>query len=199
MGDGFSDEEARPSPFGRRRRLHHLDFEVGSLELTQGTVSQQSHKSARNLGKKAHPRTNGDLWQRRRYFGTSQFEIESQDPVESCEGKQEEAEDEDPAPAIVSLHSSQGSADDNIDLITIPRTDSPVPRETEESGATAEGLTESEVHGRADNHLPPKRFMNPTLEDSDGLTLRPDSLSWLRGVTLIHQTPSLRDTARAHL
>lgn len=197
LSDGFSAEEARPSPFGRRRRLHHLDSEVGSLELTQkASGSQQTRRSAKkHLVKKAYSHTNASLWQRRQYFGTSQFEMESLDPLESIQTKQEEAEDEDLALTTVS---SEESADNYIDFITVPQTDPPVPAEPEESGATAYEWHELQANRRADNHLPPKRIVSIEFEDLGGLTLRPGSLSWLRGVTRISEMPPLSDAARRH-
>lgn len=124
--------------------------------------------------------------QRGQYFGTSQFEIASQDPVESFEMMQEEPEEENwVPPTAVSFQSSPGSADDDIDFIVIPRTDPPGPTEPDESGAAAQEWNELEAYREANNHLPPKRVPIPGFEAPDGLTLRPDSLSWLRGATRI--------------
>lgn len=198
LSDGFSAEEARPSPFARRRRLHHLNSEVGSLELTQNAASsQQTRRSAiKHLDKKAHSQTNASLWHRRQYFGTSQFKMQSQDPLESFETKPGEAKDEDSVPTTVS---SQGSADNEIDFIVSPQTDSPGPTEPEESATTAHEWHElREVTDRADNRLPPKRIMSPESEHSGGLTLRPDPLSWLRGVKRMSGMPQLSDAARRH-
>ncbi|KUI54818.1 hypothetical protein VP1G_02184 [Cytospora mali] len=199
MGDGFSDREARPSPLGRRRRLHHLEPDVGSLELTQKvSVSQQTQKSTRGkLDDKRRSYNNVGLWHRRQYFGTSQFGIEPQDPVDSFEVRQDGTEDEVSAPTTMSVHSGQGSADYDIDLIVIPQTDPPEPSETEENGLAAGEWTELTAD-RANNHLPPKRFLNARFEELDSLTLRPDSMSWLRAVTRTSETPPPNDAVRHH-
>ncbi|KUI68987.1 hypothetical protein VM1G_03975 [Cytospora mali] len=197
MGDGFSDGEARPSPLGRRRRLHHLEPDVGSLELTQKvSASQRWQKSTRGkLDNKDRNYTNVGLWHSRQYFGTSQFGIESQDPVESFEVKQDGTEDEESTLTTMSVHSGQGPADGDIDLIIIPQTDPPEPRETEENGIAAGEWTELAAD-RANNHLPPKRFLNARFEELDSLTLRPDSMSWLRAVTRVSETPPPSDAVR---
>lgn len=178
LSDGFSTEEARPSSFARRRRLHYLESEVGSLELTQNAASpHQTRRSAtKHLDKKARSHTNASLWHRRHYFGTSQFEMQSQDPLESFETKPGEAKDED---SVFTTVSSQGSADNEIDFSVSPQTDSSGPTEPEESATTAHEWHElREVTGRADNRLPPKRIMSPESEHSGDLTLRPNSRSW---------------------
>lgn len=178
--DGFSAEEARPSHLGRRRRLHHLDSEVGSLELTQkAAASQKTQRPARrNNEQKTHSHMTAKFWQRRQYFGTSQFETEDQDPVESFEVKQK-AEDEDFAPTTVSVHSSGRSVDDEFDFITITQTEPLEPAKSEEREVAVQEWNELEANGRADNQLPPKRVLSTGFEESDGLTLRPGSLSWL--------------------
>lgn len=198
LSDGFSAEEARPSPFGRRRRLHHLDSDIKSLELTQKAVtSQQTQRSTRrDIEKKSHSHTNTTFGQRRHYFGTSLFDVEFHDPVESFEMKPEEAEDEDSPPTTVSIHSSQESAENDIHFITIPQTDTPEPTKPEESRVAAPEWNGPRAFGRAENQLPPKRILSTGFEDSDGLSLRPGSLSWLRGVTRISDTPPLSDATR---
>ncbi|KAK7749043.1 hypothetical protein SLS53_001069 [Cytospora paraplurivora] len=177
-GDGFSDGEARPSHARKKRRLRHLEPKVGSLELTlKAATSQRTQSSASSNSKmKEHSHPNVRLWHSRQYFGTSQFEFESQDPVESSEVKQEEVGDEYLALTGLSAHGSKESAYDAFDLIVIARSDTPGPGETEERGAAAVELTELEAEHRAHNHLPPKRTLKSDYDNSDDLTLRPTSL-----------------------
>ncbi|ROW14505.1 hypothetical protein VPNG_03174 [Cytospora leucostoma] len=195
--DGFSDGEARPSHAWKKRRLRHLEPKVGSLELTLKAATSQrpQSSSSRNSKMKEHSHPNVRLWHSRQYFGTSQFDFESQDSVETFEVKQEEVGDEDLAPTGLGVHGSQESAYDAFDLIVIPRSDTPVPGETEERGAAAVELTELEAEHRAHSHLPPKRILVPDYDSSDGLTLRPTSLRWLRGFTRISETPPMSDAA----
>lgn len=109
--------------------------------------------------------------------------------------KQEEVADEGLAPTGLSVHGSQESAYDDFDLIITPRSDTPGPGETGKRGAAAEELTQLEAEHRTHNHLPPKRILDCDYDDSDGLTLRPTPLRWLRGSTRISETPPMSDAA----
>lgn len=56
LTDGFTKDEARPLLLGKRRRLQHLDINVGSLDLTQtGIASQQRQKEMSPKAKRRFP------------------------------------------------------------------------------------------------------------------------------------------------
>lgn len=56
LTDGFTKDEARPLSLGKRRRLQHLDINVGSLDLTQtGIASQQRQREMSPEAKRRFP------------------------------------------------------------------------------------------------------------------------------------------------
>lgn len=90
--DGFTNEEARPSPYRKTdRRVKSTLTELNRLDLTQkGAATQKMDGPTWLRGQK---RSNAakitSLWSNRRYIGPSQFQIESQDPLESFDNNSE--------------------------------------------------------------------------------------------------------------
>lgn len=87
--DGFTREEARPSPFSKKDRKprNSLAGRLDPLELTQkGQATQKMDGPTWPRGqKRSRTSTTAGLWNNRHYFGTSQFQVDSQDPVEILE------------------------------------------------------------------------------------------------------------------
>lgn len=127
LTDGFTNNETRPTFRGRRRRLQHLDINVGTLDMTQTSLASQqtpknmSERLAQNTSPdtKTRPRarTAAGLWRRPQLFGTSQFELDSDDLVVFPEVKPTPTKRRLPEP-------------DSFGTIVIPRTDSPRPKKT---------------------------------------------------------------------
>lgn len=188
LTDGFTEVEARPLFLGKRRRLQHLDLNVGSLDLTQtGKTSQQRQRENSPEAKsRTHARTTAGLWHGRRYFSTSQFKIESQDPDESS--------DVEEAPAKghkIDLDRNGGPTRlvDNFGPIVIPRTDSPRPENTGKMDSSSQSPGEVVRDSSPSIQLFPKRSMNDETGKSDLLTLRPGPPSRLKFDFVIPATP----------
>lgn len=190
MTDGFTEFEARPLFLGKRRRLQHLDVNVGSLDLTQtGNASQQRQREISPEAKRRpQDRTTAGLWRERQYFSASQFEIESQDPVESSHAKE----------LLVKVHKTGLEKHgrripllDNSGPIVIPRTDSPQPERTCKQDSSSENPTELVRDSSPSTCLLPKRNINSETGKEDSLTLRPGPPSWPRSDFVITDTPLL--------
>lgn len=188
LTDGFTKDEARPLFLGKRRRLQHLDVNVGSLDLTQsGNASQQRQREISPEARgRTQTRTTAGLWSGRQYFGASQFKTESQDPDESSEVKE--------APAArhkidLDRHGKPYHLVDNFDPIVIPRTDSPQPENTGKSDSSNESPGEVVQDSSPSMQLFSKRSTNGETGKWDSLTLRPGPPSRPRPYFAIADTP----------
>lgn len=130
IGDGFEGDEARPSPYWKRRRIANGELHIGHLELTQkGAATQKIQGPTWLRGqKKMRPATNISLWNRRQYFGSSQFQIDSQDPLEPFEANTEpQTEHEVHHDSHKGRRFNQDILDDDVDevieLLIIPPDD----------------------------------------------------------------------------
>lgn len=188
LTDGFTEVEARPLFLGKRRRLQHLDLNVGSLDLTQtGKASQQRRRENSPEAKtRTHARTTAGLWHGRRYFSTSQFTIESQDPDESSDVEEAPAKGHE-----IGLDRNGGPTRlvDNFGPIVIPRTDSPRPDNTSKLDSSSESPGEMVRDSSPSTQLFPKRSMEDETGKSDLLTLRPGPTSRLKSDFVITDTP----------
>jgi hypothetical protein len=169
--DGFTDDEARPSYPGKRRRLQHLDINLGSLELTQNSLASQQgpHGVSHKAKMRPQTRTAAGLGRGRKYFGASQFEREPQDSVEL------------PKVKITPVKRDQMKLD-SFDPVTMPRTDWESP-----SGIHDEIIQDSSPS----KHLLPKRNMNEGNKRIGPLDPRPGRPSWPNSDFVIPDTPLL--------
>lgn len=251
ISDGFTSDEAHPSPHKRRERRTKStlsEVQPKHLELTQkGAATQKLDGPTWARGqKRARPAPIA----KRQYFGSSQFQIESEDPLESFEIKEPRTEpgssrdrskrlvsqicddDDEPNdfltyPDELDEHSSQADSngnvdiltvpkklnkrlrrlssddepvdllevsdgDEELDLLTIPRTDTPEPHMKD---ASSESRLSPWGGSNSDGLLPAKRMLNVQDYSRDDLTLRPDSREWLRGVRRVSETPPWKDAA----
>lgn len=188
LTDGFTEVEARPLFLGKRRRLQQLDINVGSLDLTQtGKASQQMRREiSPEVKRQTQTRTTAGLWRGRQYFGSSQFEIESQDPDESSEVKEatEKGHKMD-----LDRHGRPIHLVDNFGPVVIPRTDSPRPENSGKLDSSSELPGEVVQDSSPSMQLFPKRSMNYETGKSDSLTLRPGPPSRLKSDFVIPDTP----------
>lgn len=187
LTDGFTEDEARPIFLGKRRRLQHLDINVGSLDLTQtGNASQQRQgEISAEARRPTETRPTAGLWRGRQYFSASQFKTGSSDPDEPPEAKE--------APSKVRLELDRRGAPirlvDNFGAIVIPRTDSPRPENTSKQGSSSESPGELVKDSSPSMQLLPKRSMNGEAGMPDSLTLRPGLPSRLKSDFMIPDTP----------
>lgn len=194
LTDGFTEDEARPSFLGKRRRLQHLDINVGSLDLTQsGGASQQRQ---RNLSPKTdlrtQSRTAASLWRGRQYFSASQFKIESQGSVKPSEVKKMPTKTHK---HTLNQHNRQIPRVDNFRSVIIPRTDSPQAEHTTKAELAGEAPGELVWDSSPIMHLLPKQRLNGQIEKSGSLTLRPGPPGPLEPDLMIPETPVLNDDA----
>lgn len=186
LTDGFTEDEARPLFIGKRRRLQHLDINVGSLDLTQTDNSSQQKQRKSSPSTETHPqtRTTASLWRARQYFSASQFKLESQDTVE---------------PSQVKVAPSKGRIIglDNFGPIIIPRTDSPRPENTGKMASSSVSPGELVQDSSPSMDLLPKRNTNGETRKSDSLTLRPGPPCRLKSGFVVPDTPlEGRDTSQ---
>lgn len=186
LTDGFTEDEARPLFIGKRRRLQHLDINVGSLDLTQTEHSSQQRQGKSSPGTETQPqtRTTASLWRARQYFSASQFKLESQDPVEASEVKV--------APA-----KGHKIELDNFGPIVIPRTDSPRPENSGKmaSSSVSPGELVQDSSPRMD--LLPKPNTNGETRRTEPLALRPGPPCRLKSGFVVPDTPLQgRDTSQ---
>lgn len=191
LTDGFTEDEARPIFLGKRRRLQHLDINVGSLNLTQnGGASPQMQRGLKpGAGRRIQPQTTANLRRGRQHFSASQFQIESQDPVESSEVKG--------TPIKSQKHELDRCGRetpwvDNFDPVVIPRTDSPQLEYAAKLNSSDDALGALVPKSSLSMHLLSKRSLNGETGKSDSLTLRPGPLG-LRPDFVIPETPVRSD------
>lgn len=158
LTDGFTEDEARPIFHGKRRRLQHLDINVGSLDLTQTSISSQQRRKNTSPEAKSRPRIRTAAG--RQYFSASQFKLESQDSFESPKAKM----------TPIKRHQMKL---DSFGPVIIPRTDSPKPERTSEMDSPS-GIPDELVRDSSPSmHLRPKRSMDGENEKIGVLALRP--------------------------
>ncbi|KAL1879769.1 hypothetical protein Daus18300_001606 [Diaporthe australafricana] len=188
LTDGFTEDEARPIFLGKRRRLQHLDINVGSLNLTQnGGPSPQMRRGLKpGAERRIQPQMAANLRRGRQYFSASQFQTESQDPVESSEVKDTPVKSKRHE---LDRHGRRTRGVDNFGPVVIPCTDSPQPEYTAKLNSSENALGELVRNASPSMHLLPKRSMNEETGKSDSLTLRPGRLGWLRPDFVIPETP----------
>lgn len=232
IGDGFTRDEAQPSPHRkneRRTRNTLNETHLKGLDLTQKGIATQEMKGPTWLRGQKKPRTatTASLWNKRQYLGSSQHQIESQDPLETVDVEDElgpehsprrgrsrhrsthisdETEEVDlliiPKASVEGVEQYISDADEpvmllefpkdeeEVELTTIPRTDTPEPENNDASSKTRFG---SFGEGEVDNRLPVKRTWDFLDHDGDMMALRPDSRDWQHGVTRVLDTPRRKD------
>lgn len=94
IGDGFTSDEAQPSPYrmNERRTKNTLsETHLKGLDLTQKGITAQEMKGPTWLRGQKKPRhaATTSLWNKRQYLGSSQHQIESQDPLETVDVENE--------------------------------------------------------------------------------------------------------------
>lgn len=188
LTDGFTEDEARPLFLGKRRRLQHLDINVGSLDLTQtGSASQQRQREISPEARRpTQTRLTTRVWRGRQYFSASQFRTGSPDLDEPSEVKTA------PAKGHTLELDRRGrpiSLVDNFGTVVIPRTDSPRPENTSKQGSSIEFPGELVQDSSPIMRLLPKRSMDDEAGKSDSLTLRPGLPSRLKSDFVIPDTP----------
>lgn len=118
--DGFTNEEARPTAYRRPdRRVKNIATELNSLDLTQkGVATQKIEGPTWPRGqKRSKPATTTSLWRQRQALGPSQFQIESQDPLDTSDDKKElKTELEGSGYSKHSSSQISDTADENLDL-----------------------------------------------------------------------------------
>lgn len=232
IGDGFTSDEAQPSPYRKneRRAKNTLsETHLKGLDLTQKGIATQGMKGPTWLRGQKKPRsaTTASLWNKRQYLGSSQHQIESQDPLETVDVEDKlESENfptrgrsrhrtthisddtEEVGLLMIPKASEEGAeqyifdADEPVDLLefpkdeeeadlaTIPRTDTPESADTDASSKTHLG---SYGNGELGGQLPVKRTWDVLDHDGDMMALRPDSRDWQHGVTRVLDTPRQKD------
>lgn len=88
ISDGFTNDEAKPSPYRKyERRIKNIlnETHLGGLDLTQRSTATQKMEGPMWLRgqKRSRVATTASPWGKRQYLGGSQFRIESQDPLEA--------------------------------------------------------------------------------------------------------------------
>lgn len=91
--DGFERDEARSGLPGKKRKIESSELNIGPLELTQKGVATQKMEGPTWLRGQKKPRvsTAASLWSKRQHFGTSEFQIESEDSFEAADKTQTSA------------------------------------------------------------------------------------------------------------
>lgn len=88
IGDGFTNDEAKPSPYRkaeRRTKNTLTETRLAGLDLTQrGAATQKMEGPTWPRGqKRSRAATTASLWGNRQYLGGSHIQMESQDPLEA--------------------------------------------------------------------------------------------------------------------
>lgn len=173
--DGFTKDEARSTFFRKRRRLQRLDINIGSLDMTQTSIASQQKSKNKSVQQSTSPdgktrprtRTATGHWRKPQLFGTSQFEIESEDSVASPEVR-------------ITPTKRDRLELDCFGPIIIPRTDSPRPKKTikmeSPSGFPGEPVQDSSPCMRSH----PNRSLDADSRKFDSLALRPCSSSRIK-------------------
>lgn len=174
LTDGFTEHEARPIFLGKRRRLQHLDINVGSLDLTQTSISSQQRR--KNVSPEAKMRQQTRTPAGRQYFSASQFKLESQDSVDSPETK------------ITPIKRHQMELD-SFGPVIIPRTDSPRPERPGKTDSLSWIPDELVRDSSPSIQLRPKRIMDGENRNIDTPTLCPEPPSWRQSDFVIPDTP----------
>lgn len=180
--DGFTKQEAR-STFRKRRRLQHLDVNIGSLDMTQTSIASQQKPKSKLVQQNSSPdvkprprtRTATGLWRKPQLFGTSQFEIESEDSVASPEVK------------ITPTKHDQLELD-SLGPIIIPRTSSPMPKKIkkmESPSGSPGGLVQDSSPSMC---FHPNRSLNGDSRKIDSMALRPGPSSRIKSDSVITNT-----------
>lgn len=146
VSDGFTNDEAQPSPYRKtERRIKNTltETHIGGLDLTQtGAATQKMEGPTWLRGqKRSRAATTASLWGKRHYLGSSQFQIEYQDPLEASNIDEEpesenihnagrsgslinEIADDEEAELDLLIHpdeldrqSNQGDAGEDIDIL----------------------------------------------------------------------------------
>lgn len=190
LTDGFTKDEARPLFLSKRRRLQHLDVNLGSLDLTQtsNTSQQKQREISPEAKRRPQNRTIAGLWRGRQYFSASKFEEEFQDPAESSDAKELPVKGHKTG---LDRHGRRKPLLDNFGPIVIPRTNSPWPENICKQESSSEDPSKLVRDSSPSIHLLPKRNMNNETGKADPLTLRPSPPSWPRPGFVITDTPLL--------
>ncbi|KAG8168099.1 hypothetical protein KVR01_003788 [Diaporthe batatas] len=181
--DGFTQHEARSTFMRKRRRLQHLDANIGSLDMTQTSIASQPQPK-NNLvqqntspGVRMRPRaqTATGLWRKPQLFGTSQFEIEPEDSVPSPETKITPTKRDKPEL-------------ESFDPIIIPRTDSPRPKKTVKLESPSDFPGEPVQDSSPCMRLHPNRILDGDGRKVGSLALRPGPSSRIKSNFVISNT-----------
>lgn len=178
LTDGFTEDEARPIFLGKRRRLQHLDINVGSLDLTQTSISSQRRQ--KNISPEAKMRPQIRTAASRQYFSATQFKLESQDSVESPDAK------------ITPIKRHQTELD-SFGRVIIPRTDSPRPQRPSKTDSRSWIPDDLVRDSSPSMQLRPKRSMDGENRKIDTPALCPEQPSWRHSDLVIPDTPLFGD------